>query len=394
MTPELVEEVRSHLAAAGEGAMASGVATTPQVRAAVAGALRAAGVEAGGTAFAALVREVADEVAGLGPIEALLRLPGVTDVMVNGPDEVWVEQHGRLRRADVAFADDEAVLSAVRRVVTPHGGRIDRARPFVDAHLPDGTRVHAVGPPISPDGTLVTLRRFDTQLLDWSALTADGAVPADVAGMLRAAVADRRAVVVCGRTGSGKTTMLQRLVSDVGADERVVVIEDSPELRPRTPHLVRLQARAATAEGVGEHRIADLVRQALRMRPDRIVVGEVRGVEVADVLQALITGHEGCMTSVHAADAAQALVRLEGMALLADIPLEAARAQVGSAVDLVVAMGRAPDGQRGVTEVAEVVLEGDRPVARSCWRRDGWPRDGWRRGSRQDALRDGPAVAR
>lgn len=363
----LVERIRGHVAAE----VGSRAVDTARVRSSVAAALRSEGVTLGGPDFAVLVRDIADHVTGLGPLEALLRQPGVTDVMVNGPDEVWVEQDGHLRRTDITFPSADAVTAAVRRVVGRAGGRLDRAQPFVDAHLPDGTRVHAVGPPVCPDGPVVTLRRFATRQLGWADLAADGGVPDEAAALLRQAVVGRRALVVCGRTGSGKTTLLQRLASDVGPGERVVVIEDSPELRPTAPHVVRLQARGASVEGVGEVRIRDLVRQALRMRPDRIVVGEVRGAEVADVLQALITGHEGCMTTVHAATAAQALVRLEGMALLAGLPLAAVRAQLASAIDLVVAMGRDADGRRVVTEVAEVRSAGPTPAATTLWRRDG-----------------------
>jgi pilus assembly protein CpaF len=365
LAPAAVARIRRRMAE-----QTTPTASPSSVRAAVAEALHAEGVHLPPGAQALLVRDLADHVAGLGPIQALLRQPGVTDVMVNGPRQVWVERHGRLEQTDVAFADADAVLDAVRRVVGPLGGRIDRSRPFVDATLPDGSRLHAVAAPIVADGPLVTVRRFDARLLDWSQLIATGTVPEPAADLLRAAVADRRAVVVCGRTGSGKTTLLQRLLSDVADADRVVLIEDAPELRPQTAHLVRMQTRPASAEGTGAVEIATLVRQALRMRPDRIVVGEVRGVEVADVLQALITGHEGCMTTVHASSAAEALVRLEGMALQAGLPLAAAQAQIGSALDVVVSLDRGTDGTRGVVEIADISLDGRAPVATPRWRRD------------------------
>ena len=199
-----------------------------------------------------------------------------------------------------------------------------------------------------------------------------GAVPAEVGDLLRAAVRERRAIVCCGRTGAGKTTLLGVLLDEIGADERVVVIEDSPELRPRCPHAVRLETRPANTEGAGEVTLRDLVREALRMRPDRIVVGEVRGAEVVDVLQALATGHEGCMTTLHARAAEEALVRLEGMALLAGLPLAAARSQLGVALDLVVSLGRAPDGRRGVTEVAAITPARGLPKATPIWQRSSW----------------------
>ncbi|HEY8338552.1 MAG TPA: ATPase, T2SS/T4P/T4SS family [Egibacteraceae bacterium] len=344
------------------------------VRSAVARAVREEGVLLPADALARLVRELADGLAGLGPAEALLRDSAVTDVLVNGPDDVWVERDGRLERTSVRFPDPEAVQAAVLRIIGPLGLRFDRARPFVDARLPDGSRLHALLPPLAPQGPVVTVRKFAAVSHRWEDLIASDALPAAVAELLRGCVADRRAIVCAGRTGTGKTTLLNLLLSDVGADERVVVIEDAPELRPRCPHVVRLETRPANAEGAGEVTLRDLVRQALRMRPDRIVVGEVRGVELVDVLQALATGHEGCMTTVHARAADEALVRLEGMALLAGLPLAAARAQLEVGMDVVVVCGRGPGGRRGVVQVAEVVpRRGDGPLrSRLLWERTAW----------------------
>jgi pilus assembly protein CpaF len=340
----------------------------------VARAVRQEGLLLPADVLARLVRELADELAGLGPVELLLRDPAVTDVMVNAPDEVWVERAGRLERTDVRFRDAEALHAAVLRVIGPLGLRLDRARPHVDARLPDGSRLHALLPPLAPAGPTVTVRKFSSVSHTWGELDEQGAVPADVGSLLRDAVADRRAIVVCGRTGTGKTTLLGLLLSAVADDERVVVIEDSPELRPRCAHVVRLETRPPNAEAAGEVTIRDLVRQSLRMRPDRIVVGEVRGVELVDVLQALATGHEGCMTTVHARAADEALVRLEGMALLAGLPLAAARAQLEVGLDLLVACSRGPGGRRGVVQVAEVATrDGDGPLrVRELWRREGW----------------------
>jgi pilus assembly protein CpaF len=357
--------------ATGLGATGDRVAA---LRSAVARAVREEGILLAPAALATLVRELADSLAGLGPIELLLREPDVTDVMVNGPHEIWVERAGRLERTAVRYPDAEAVLSAVLRVLGPLGLRLDRARPHVDARLPDGSRLHALMPPLAPAGPAVTIRKFAAVAHTWEDLAASGAVPDDVAALLREAVATRRALVVCGRTGTGKTTLLSLLLGAVGDDERVVVIEDAAELRPRCAHVVRLETRPPNAEAAGEVTIRDLVRQALRMRPDRIVVGEVRGVELVDVLQALATGHEGCMTTVHARAADEALVRLEGMALLAGLPLEAARAQLGVGLDLLVVCSRGPDGRRGVVEVAEVAPRaGDGPLrTRELWRRRSW----------------------
>ncbi|MGH8907402.1 MAG: CpaF family protein [Egibacteraceae bacterium] len=351
-----------------------GAARVAAIRSAVAQAVRDEGVLLAPDALAAAVREVADALAGLGPVQALLRDPAVTDVMVNGPGEVWVERAGRLERTAVRFEDAEAVRAAVLRIVGPLGLRFDRARPFVDARLPDGSRLHALLPPLAPAGPVVTVRKFAAVQPSWDALAATGAVPAEIGAVLRSAVADRRAIVVAGRTGTGKTTLLGLLLSEVGAGERVVVIEDAPELRPRCAHVVRLETRPPNAEVAGEITIRDLVRQSLRMRPDRIVVGEVRGVEVVDVLAALATGHEGCMTTVHARAAGEALVRLEGMALLAGLPLPAARAQLEVGLDLIVVLSRGADGQRGVVQIAEVASRGgDGPLrTREIWRRGGW----------------------
>ncbi len=353
---------------------ADGAARVAAIRSAVARAVRDEGAFLAPDALAAAVREVADALAGLGPVQPLLRDPAVTDVMVNGPGEVWVERAGRLERTEVQFADAEAVRAAVMRVVGPLGLRFDRAHPFVDARLADGSRLHALLPPLAPTGPVVTIRRFSAVQASWDALASAGAVPPEITTLLRAAVADRRAIVICGRTGTGKTTLLGLLLTEVPASERVVVIEDAPELRPRCAHVVRLETRPPNAEVAGEVTIRDLVRQSLRMRPDRIVVGEVRGVEIVDVLQALATGHEGCMTTVHARAAGEALVRLEGMALLGGLPLAAARAQLEVGLDLFVVLSRGPDGQRGVVQVAEVASRGgDGPLrAREIWRRGRW----------------------
>ncbi|MPZ74295.1 MAG: pilus assembly protein CpaF [Nitriliruptorales bacterium] len=342
------------------------------VRSAVARAIREEGVLLPYDELARLARDLTDDLTGLGPVESLLRDPDVTDVMINAPDEVWVERAGRLERATVRFAGAEAVQSAVLRVVGPLGLRLDRARPFVDARLPDGSRLHALIPPLVGTPT-VTIRRFAAVALGWDQLIASGAVPRPAAQLLQEAVAQRRTLICCGRTGTGKTTLLNLLLADVGSAERVVVIEDAPELRPQCPHVVRLEARPPSVEGAGEVTIRDLVRQALRMRPDRIVVGEVRGPELSDVLQALATGHEGCMTTVHAKAADEALVRLEGMALQAGVPLSAVRAQLRVGLDVFAVLSRGPDGQRGLVEIAELTgghTGGMR--ARVLWRREAW----------------------
>jgi pilus assembly protein CpaF len=337
------------------------------LRRGVARALAAEGIVAAPDVWARLVRDLVDELGGLGPLEALLRDPGVTDVMVNGADEVHVERDGRLTPTTVTFDDDEHLTGMVRRVLGPLGVRLDRAHPYADAVLPGGVRLHAILPPLATRPTL-TLRRVPAVVPSWEQLAAVDSVPDDLRAVLLDAVAARRNVVVAGRAGVGKTTLLARLLAEVGRD-RVVVIEDAPELRHPAPHSVHLQVRPATPDGVGEVDVATLLRNALRMRPDRLVVGEVRGREVADLLQAMNTGHDGSMTTVHANGPDEAIVRLEGMALLAGVPLAAARAQVAAALDLVVALDRDRDGRRRVAAVVEVDLARDGSRTTVRWSR-------------------------
>lgn len=325
------------------------------LRRAVARALAAEGVVAAPEVWARLVRDLVDELGGLGPLEALLRDPEVTEVMVNGPHEVHVERAGQLAAAGVRFEDDAHVVRTLSRTLGPLGHRLDRAHPFVDAVLADGVRLHAILPPLAERPT-VTLRRVPAVIPSWDELERRGTVPSQLRELLVAAVRDRANIAVCGRAGVGKTTLLARLLGEVG-DDRVVVIEDAPELAHPAPHTVHLRTRQATPDGVGAVDVASLLRNALRMRPDRLVVGEVRGAEVAGLLQAMNTGHDGSLTTVHANGAGEALVRLEGMALLAGVPLPAARAQVAAALDLVVALERGPDGGRRVHEVVEVTLD-------------------------------------
>jgi pilus assembly protein CpaF len=335
------------------------------LRRAVARALAAEGVVAAPEVWARLVRDLVDELGGIGPLEALLRDPAVTDVMVNGADDVHVERAGGLEPSPVRFDDDEHLVRTLARTLGPLGVRLDRAHPFTDAVLPGGVRLHAILPPLA-DRPVVTLRRVPAVVPSWEELAAHGTVPPMLRTLLLDAVTARRNLAVCGRAGVGKTTLLARLLGAVG-DDRVVVIEDAPELRRPAPHTVHLRTRAASPDGIGRVDVATLVRNALRMRPDRLVVGEVRGVEVADLLQAMNTGHDGSMTTVHANGADEALVRLEGMALLAGIPLEAARAQVAAAVDLVVAMDRSPDGRRRVRTVVAVELGRDGARTEELW---------------------------
>ncbi len=337
-----------------------------RLRLAVARALAAEGIVVAPDRWARMVRDLVDDLGGLGPVEALLRDPAVTDVMVNGPDEIWVERGGELVSTDVAFDSEEHLVRAVRRVLSPLAVRLDRAHPWADAVLPGGVRLHALLPPLVTTAT-VTLRRVPSVVPSWEELEALGSVPATARAVLLDAIDTHQNLVVCGRAGVGKTTLLARLLAEVG-DDRVVIIEDAPELARPSRHSVHLRVRPPTPEGVGAVDAADLLRNALRMRPDRLVVGEVRGREVADMLQAMNTGHAGSATTVHANGPQDALVRLEGMALLAGIPLAAARAQVLAALDLVVALDRTPDRRRVISSIGAVVEGADgRPTIREVW---------------------------
>ena len=300
-------------------------------------------------------RIVRDSV-GLGPLEGLLADPAVEEVMVNGPGVVYVERRGQLEATDVAFADEEELRNAIERILAPLGRRVDELSPMVDARLADGSRVNVVIPPLAIDGPLVSIRRFGVGRPGPGELVALGTLSEDQRGALATAVAERRSILISGGTGSGKTTLLNALSSFVSSVERVVTIEDAAELRLQQPHVVRLESRPAGVEGRGEVTIRDLLRNALRMRPDRIVIGEVRGPEALDLLTALNTGHAGALCTVHANSPSDALSRLETLALMAGLGLPHAEiaAQVRRGIDLVVQIERRRDGSRVVTEIAAV----------------------------------------
>ena len=335
----------------------------PLEREAVSGAVRDMLTEEAPLAGPELAVAVADAVVGLGPIEALLRDPQVSDVLVNGPDEIWVERSGRLEPSHLRFRDAAAVVAAVERVIAPLGLRLDRASPSVDARLADGSRLHAVVPPVSVDGPIVAIRRFTPAVPDLASLVAAGAVPAEGADMLARAVRERRNILISGGTGAGKTTLLNVLSGEIAPGQRVVTIEDSAELR-LSGHVVRLEARPANAEGAGEVSLQQLVRSALRLRPDRIILGEVRGSEALDLVAALNTGHQGSMSTVHANSPEEALWRIETLALSGDrrVAVKAVRRQLLTAVDLVVQMVRREE-QRVVCAIAAVETDGARDVA-------------------------------
>lgn len=320
------------------------------LRRAVARALARDGVVAAPDVWAQLVRDLVDEIGGLGPLEQLLRDPDVTDVMVNGPDQVFVERDGVLSATEVTFRDETHLRHTVMRVLPESSGPFDQAHPSIDAVLDGGVRLHAMLPPLC-DVTTLTLRRIAPIVPSWDELVARNMLPWEVKEVLCDAVRARYNIVVCGRSGVGKTTLLARLIAETGG-QRVVLIEDTPELGQPSKHCVSLRTRSANTDGVGAVDVAWLVRNALRMRPDRLVIGEVRGVEVADLLWALNTGHDGSMVTVHANGVTDVLTRLEGMALLAGVPLAAAKAQVATAIDVIVALTKDRHGRRHVSAVA------------------------------------------
>jgi pilus assembly protein CpaF len=321
----------------------------------------------------ALCRRVLLLATGLGPLEPLLSDPAVDEVMVNGPEEVYVERRGRLEAAGVRFDSEAELLHAIERILAPLGRRVDEASPLCDARLADGSRVNVVIPPLSLSGPCLTVRRFRREGFSLRELVAGGTLQADVAELLALCVAARASVLVSGGTGSGKTTTLNALSGAIPGEERIVTIEDAAELRLRQRHVVRLEARPANLEGRGEVTIRQLVVNALRMRPDRIVVGEVRGPEALDMLQALNTGHDGSLTTVHANSPADALRRIETLALMAGIglPHTAVRDQVASALDVVVHQARLPDGSRVVESVTEVVRVAGGAGTRELWTHGG-----------------------
>ena len=303
-----------------------------------------------------LLEGVIAEVLSFGPIEPLLRDPTVNEVMVNGPYQVWVERAGRLSRTDIQFEDDDHVRRIIDRIIAPLGRRCDEASPMVDARLPDGSRVNAIIPPLSLVGPVITIRKFSRDVLSMDQLIRLGTVTREVADFLAACVAGRLNIIVSGGTGSGKTTLLNVLSTYIPDSERIITIEDAAELQLRQEHVITLEKRPPSIEGRGGVGIRDLVINALRMRPDRLIVGEVRGPEALDMLQAMNTGHDGSMTTVHSNSPRDTLARLETTVLMAgfDLPHRAIREQIASAVDLIVHQERLPDGSRKIVQISEL----------------------------------------
>ncbi|MFC8795040.1 TadA family conjugal transfer-associated ATPase [Streptomyces cinereoruber] len=369
----LLDAVRQRLAA-------SGAEPTP---ARVAAALRAQGRLLGDAEVLGAAEELRCELIGTGPLEPLLADPAVTDVLVSAPDRVWVDRGTGLERAPVSFPDAAAVRRLAQRLAAVAGRRLDDARPWVDARLPDGTRMHAVLPPVAVGSTCLSLRVVRPRAFSLEELAAAGTVPPGGAPVLRALIDARVSYLVSGGTGTGKTTLLASLLGLVGERERIVLAEDSAELRPDHPHVVRLEARPANQEGAGLVTLRDLVRQALRMRPDRLVVGEVRGGEAVDLLAALNTGHEGGCGTVHANTAADVPARLEALGTAAGLDRAALHSQLGAGLSVVLHLVRDRDGRRRIAEIH--VLERDREglvrtVPALRWGTAGFERErGWER---------------
>ncbi|HEU4542096.1 MAG TPA: TadA family conjugal transfer-associated ATPase [Jiangellaceae bacterium] len=341
---ELVERVRTSLTATPNGPTASQVAA----------ALRAEGTVLGDAAVLDVTARLRAEISGAGPLETLLREPGVTDVLVNGPGDVWVDRGDGLERVPLELGDEADVRRLAQRLAASASRRLDDAMPYVDARLADGVRLHAVLPPISPHGTVISLRVPAGHVFSLNELVAAGSVGPELAAWLQAIVRSRLAFLVSGGTGTGKTTVLGALLSLADPAERVVLVEDSGELRPALPHVVRLEARPPNVEGAGRVGLDELVRQALRMRPDRLVVGEVRGREVVDLLSALNTGHEGGCGTLHANSAADVPARLEALGVAAGLGRDAVHAQVAAGIDVVVHLARDRSGRRRIGEIGVV----------------------------------------
>jgi pilus assembly protein CpaF len=304
-----------------------------------------------------LIEEVLDETFGFGPLEALLKEDGVADIMINGPKNIFLEKNGRIQRSKITFRDNDHLMQILDRIVSKVGRRIDETSPMCDARLPDGSRVNAIIPPLALDGPAITIRRFGSNPLTLEDLLKFGAFTPEMVMLLEGAIKARLNIIVSGGTGSGKTTLLNTLSSFIQGDQRIITIEDAAELQLQQEHVLRLETRPANIEGKGRINATDLVRNALRMRPDRIIIGECRGVEALDMLQAMNTGHEGSLTTIHANAPRDAVSRLETMINMGgvDIPLKALRHQFASAVDLVIQANRLQGGPRKVTHITEVL---------------------------------------
>jgi pilus assembly protein CpaF len=318
-----------------------------------------------------LFHEILDDIIGFGPLQPLLEDPDVSEVMVNGPNKVYIERKGKLTKTNITFENNEAVIRIIEKIIMPLGRRVDGDSPTVDARLPDGSRVNAVIDPVSIDGATITIRKFMKERLSIEQLVKYGSITNNMAEFLRACVMSRFNIVISGGTGSGKTTLLNVLSSFISEDERIITIEDAAELKLQQDHVVRMETKPPNTEGRNAVTIRDLVRNSLRMRPDRIVVGECRGGEALDMLQAMNTGHDGSLTTVHANSPRDTLSRMETLCLMSglDLPVRVIREQIASAIDLIVQQSRLRDGSRKVTAITEVAgMEGDTIVMTDIFR--------------------------
>jgi pilus assembly protein CpaF len=309
-----------------------------------------------------LAQDLTDDMIGFGPLEPLLRDDSISDIMVNGPDTVFIEVRGKLQRSNVRFRDAEHAAMVAQKMVATIGRRVDESSPLCDARLPDGSRVNVIFPPLALDGPCISIRKFTKQKLDFEAMVVNGSMVAGVARLLEIAARCRLNILISGGTGSGKTTLMNALSRLISHDERVITIEDAAELQLQQPHVVRLETRTANLEGRGEIGQRELLRNALRMRPDRIIVGEVRGTEAYDMLQAMNTGHDGSISTVHANTTRDAISRVENMVQMAtvNLPARAIRTQIVSAIDLIIQIERMRDGVRRVSQVSDICgMEGD-----------------------------------
>ncbi len=338
--------------------------------------LREEGVLLGTSEQESLLEMISDDIIGLGALEPLLKDPDVTEIMVNGHQSLYVEREGKLHQLAPLLVSEAAVLHTIDRILSPLGLRVDESCPFADARLPDGSRVNVIISPLSLSGPVVTIRKFSARRMNMAQLVAAGTCPPEVASLLRDSVRARLNLIISGGTGSGKTTLLNALAGFIPDAERLITIEDAAELRIPKHHVVRLESRPPNAEGQGEITVRMLLRNALRMRPDRIIIGEVRGPEALDLLQAMNTGHEGSLSTAHANSPADLLRRLETMALQAGVglPSSAIREQMLAAIDLVIHLERLPEGTRRIVEVARMNRGGDTPSLAPLFRAEGLPR--------------------
>lgn len=326
----------------------------------------------------AIARELFDDIVGIGPIETLLADPKVTDILVNGPDTVYVERAGRLELTSYKFRNDDHVLEVARRIAASVGRRVDEANPMVDARLKDGSRVNVIAPPLSVYGTIISIRKFSREFMGLDDLAGNGSFSPAMSAFLKVAARCRLNILISGGTGSGKTTLLNAISGMIDENERIVTIEDAAEISLQRPHVVSLETRQKNSEGSGEVSQRDLLRNSLRMRPDRIIIGEVRGTEVYDMLQAMNTGHDGSMSTIHANSARDALLRLENLMLssLPNYQSRGARQQIASALDLVIHVERGANGQRFIRSISEIVgLEGDVITTQELFCHDGGTTD-------------------